>query len=197
VPRSSGGALPEGLEVGDGGAGAGEDQQVGVPEFGGGRDVADGNASFALEWVEVVEIGDPREVDNGDIDGIDGRGRTRLAAFEGDGELVDERDSLDLGDDAEDGDTGGLLQILDRGSEEGFLTSETVDEEAADQAVIGLGHQFDRAEEVTAGGAGGALCDDEVVALAQRVECGGGVLPEAVPAAEEVGGNSSCPPTCH
>jgi hypothetical protein len=76
-PVQAPGAQPG--QIGDGGAGAGQDDEVGVGEVAraGGEDHIE--AGFQTQGVDIGEVADPGKPDNGDLAGVDA---ARPAALE-------------------------------------------------------------------------------------------------------------------
>jgi len=106
------------FEIGDRRARPREDQEVRLTQFADDRHVAERDAGLPAQWIEVVEIGDARQMNHRDVDCAAGVGTVRLAAFEGHGVFLGERHVLDPRNDAEDRAPGASLEILDRGREE-------------------------------------------------------------------------------
>ena len=140
------------VEVGDGGARAGEDDEVGVGEPGGLGHVPHGNARLARQRLGVGGVGDPRQPDDRHPQPLAPvRGRRAAEHPVGDGgERVLGVQPQPFGPrhDPVGRTSGERVELVEARLEERRIAAELVDDEARDATLVGRVEHRDRAEEV-------------------------------------------------
>ena len=111
-------------------------------------DHAQADVRFDPERVEVGEVRDVGEIDDGDVDMLAfGGAAVDHAVLEADGVLLGEAQIAQVGDDAEDGASGPAEDVLVGIGEERLLTPEAVHDEPLDQCPFPLRQALHRPDE--------------------------------------------------
>jgi hypothetical protein len=132
-------AAVEPRQVGDGRLAARDDDQVGTMQLLGPRGVAEGDAGLARQRIEVVEVGDVGEPCDRDSEHVLARRFRELPIVEWHAVFLREADVAHHRDDAENRQSGALLQDPHAVLEERRVAAEAVHDEAADErALLGL-----------------------------------------------------------
>src|SRR5512145_3001919 len=77
-----------------------------------GFDITEANPRFALEWIEVIEIRDVRQSDNGDVEVKIAPCLHGMAFLQADGVFLWNIDIVVVGNDTRDGNTCTSLQPI-------------------------------------------------------------------------------------
>ena len=148
VERVEEATAAERSQVGDGRPGAGQHDEVGSPQLVGPRHPADVHAGFGHQRVEVREVGQARQQQYGHVEQVRCRRRGRRRRGPRQRVLGVELEPLEEGQHAERRDTRAGLELVRTVAQQGGITPEPVDDEAADRPSQLLGEDGDGAEEM-------------------------------------------------